>query len=78
MPVLEPVSDDAVAGPAKEIFEGIQSKIRMVPNIFRTLAYAPEVLDATLTFNRSFQKGLDAKLRELAYLKVSLVNECHY
>ena len=78
MPVLEPVSDDAASQPAKEILEGVQKKIGMVPNFFRTLAHAPEVLDASMAFNRSFQKGLDAKLRELAYLKVSLINECHY
>ncbi len=78
MPLLEPVGDDTTSMPAKATFEKLHAKLKMVPNIFRTMAHAPEVLDAALTFNASFQSGLDPKLRELAYLKASLVNECHY
>ncbi len=78
MPILEPVGDDPTSSPAKATFEKLHAKLKMVPNIFRTMAHAPEVLDATLTFNASFQSGLDPKLRELAYLKTSLINECHY
>ncbi len=78
MPVLEPVGDDTTSRAAKETFEKLHAKLKMVPNIFRTMAHAPEVLDATLTWNASFQSGLDPKLRELAYLKTSLLNECHY
>ncbi len=78
MPLLEPVGDDTTSTPAKATFEKLHAKLKMVPNIFRTMAHAPEVLDATLTFNASFQSGLDPKLRELAYLKTSLLNECHY
>ncbi len=78
MPLLEPVGDDTTSMPAKATFEKLHAKLKMVPNIFRTMAHAPEVLDATLTFNASFQSGLDPKLRELAYLKTSLINECHY
>ena len=78
MPILEPVGDDTTSRSAKATFEKLHAKLRMVPNIFRTMAHAPEVLDATLTFNASFQSGLDPKLRELAYLKTSLINECHY
>ncbi len=78
MPLLEPVGDDTASRPAKATFEKLHAKLKMVPNIFRTMAHAPEVLDAALTFNGSFQSGLDPKLRELAYLKTSLVNECHY
>ena len=78
MPLLEPVADDTTSMAAKATFEKLHAKLKMVPNIFRTMAHAPEVLDATLTFNASFQSGLDPKLRELAYLKTSLINECHY
>ena len=78
MPLLEPVGDDTTSEPAKATFEKLHAKLKMVPNIFRTMAHAPEVLDATLTFNGSFQSGLDPKLRELAYLKTSMLNECHY
>jgi AhpD family alkylhydroperoxidase len=37
------------------------------------------MLEAFIAFNKSLSKGtLDPKLRELAYLKASLVNECSY
>ena len=78
MPLLEPIGDDTTSKPTKATFEKLHAKLKMVPNIFRTMAHAPEVLEATLAFNASFQSGLDPKLRELAYLKTSLINECHY
>jgi len=78
MPVVEPVSDDQASPKAKEIFGNLAAKMKMVPNIFRTMAHAPEVLESTLQFGASFQTALDPKLRELAFLKTSMVNECHY
>ena len=41
---------------------------RIDPTIGAKMAHAPEVLDATLTLNASFQGGLDPKLRELRNL----------
>ena len=59
MPVLEPVSDQNATPAAKEIFEQLHSKLKMVPNIFRTMAHAPDVLGATLSSAASFKDGLD-------------------
>ncbi len=78
MPALEPLSDEHASAAAKPTLEKLHAQLKMVPNIFRTMAHAPDVLDATLAFSATFQSGLDPKLRELAYLKASLINECHY
>ena len=78
MPVLDPVSDAQASPAAKATFDKLNAKLKMVPNIFRTMGHAPEVLDATLGASAAFQTGLDPKLRELAYLKTSMVNKCHY
>ncbi len=79
MPALvEPLSDEHASAAAKATFEKLHATLKMVPNIFRTMAHAPDVLDATLAFSATFQSGLDPKLRELAYLMASLINECHY
>ena len=78
MPVIEPVSDEHASAAAKATFEQLHAKLKTVPNIFRTMAHAPDVLDATLAFAATFQSRLDPKLRELAYLKASLINGCHY
>ncbi len=78
MPNLAPLTDAQASESAKGIFKTIQSKFGMVPNIFRTLGHAPEVLQATLALNQAIQQNLDPKLRELAYLKTSQVNGCNY
>jgi alkylhydroperoxidase family enzyme len=78
MPHLAPVNDAQASDAAKTLFQTLQSKMGMVLNIFRTMAHAPEILQATLTFNQAIQKDLEPKLRELAYLKTSQLNGCHY
>ncbi len=78
MPYLPPLTDAQASEAAKSLFQGIQSKLRMVPNIFRTLGHAPDVLQATLAFDQAIHKDLDPKLRELAYLKTSQLNGCNY
>jgi len=78
MPHVLPLSDAQASDAAKTLFQGIQAKFGMVPNIFRTLGHAPQVLQATLDLNSAIQHGLDPKLRELAYLKTSQLNGCNY
>ena len=49
---------------SRDLFNNLQAKLGMVPNIFRTMGHAPEVLQATLNLNAAIQKDLPAKLRE--------------
>lgn len=78
MPHVQPLSDEQASPPARHLFDKLQRALKMVPNIFRTMGHAPDVLDATLTFDRAIQSDLDPKLRELAYLKTSKINNCRY
>ena len=78
MPLIDPLTDAQATEPAQKLFQGIQGKLGMVLNIFRTMGYAPDVLQATLALDKAIQQGLDPKLRELAYLKASQVNGCEY
>ena len=78
MPYIQPVSDDQAGEAAKSHFGPLQSALGMVPNIFRTMAHAPDVLGALLSLNNAIQQELPGKFRELAYLKTSLVNQCEY
>lgn len=78
MPHVPPLSDQEASPQAKSLFDKIQGAFKMVPNIFRTLGYAPSVLEATLAFDRAIHGDLDAKLRELAYIKTSKINNCNY
>lgn len=78
MPRIKPLTDDQASPQARALFDKIQGAFRMVPNIFRTMAHAPDVLRATLALDQAIQSDLDPKLRELAYLKTSQLNHCKY
>ena len=75
---LRPLSDDQAKGKAKDLFDALNGKLKMVPNIFRLMGHAPTVLEHTLGLNDAIQSNLDPKLRELAYLKASQVLHCGY
>lgn len=79
MPALvPPVSDAQATEAARAIFQALQTKIGMVPSIWRTMGHAPAVLQATLDLDRAITRDLEPKLRELAYLKTSQLNGCNY
>jgi alkylhydroperoxidase family enzyme len=78
MPHVQPLSDEQANPQAQGLFGKIKSAFKMVPNIFRTMGYAPGVLEATLTFDQAIHHDLDGKLRELAYIKTSRINHCNY
>jgi alkylhydroperoxidase family enzyme len=78
MPHLAPLADAQAPDASKALFQQIQSQFGMVPNIFRTMGHAPEALRATLVLEQAITRDLAPKLRELAYLKTSQLNGCHY
>jgi uncharacterized peroxidase-related enzyme len=47
-------------------------------NVQKALAHRPEMLKNFLSFYASVGRSLDRKLYELIYLRVSLINQCHY
>jgi len=66
-------------GKAKELLDGVQSKLGITPNLMKTLASAPAALDAYLSFGAALGTGyLDAKFREQIALTVAQANSCEY
>jgi uncharacterized peroxidase-related enzyme len=60
----------------KEIYDG---KLKGKPgSIQRALAHRPAMLGKFLEFYASVGRSLDRKLFEAVYLRVSLINKCHY
>jgi uncharacterized peroxidase-related enzyme len=60
----------------KEIYDG---KLKGKPGrIQKALAHRPEMLANFLGFYSSVGRSLDRKLYEAVYLRVSLINGCHY
>jgi uncharacterized peroxidase-related enzyme len=65
---------------AKPIMEGAQKKLGMVPNMYRTMANAPELLETYSTGYEGFRKhsGLSPAEQEVVLLSVSFENACTY
>ncbi len=79
MAVVSYVTDQEAAEKVKAVFEGMEKKIGVVPNVFRAMAHSPEMLEAFLALNATLSgTHLDGKLRELAYIKTSELNTCEY
>jgi uncharacterized peroxidase-related enzyme len=79
MALVSYITNQDAGEKVKAVFEGMEKKIGAVPNVFRAMAHNPEMLEAFLALNATLPKTkLDGKLRELAYIKTSELNDCDY
>ncbi len=79
MPRLKAIEPDQATGQAKQLLNGLDEKLGMVPNAARTLANSPAALQGYLAFGEALEGGvLSAKLREQIALTVSEANGCGY
>ena len=70
------INPDSANAEVKEIYE---KTLRGKPgNAQKALAHRPDMLKNFLPFYASVGRSLDRKLYELIYLRVSLINGCHY
>jgi len=70
------VNVESASDEVKEIYE---KALRGKPgNVQKALAHRPEMLKNFLVFYASVGRSLERKLYELIYLRVSLINGCHY
>ncbi len=60
----------------KEIYE--QTLKGKPGSIQKALAHRPQALKSFLTFYASVGKSLDRRLYEVVYIRVSMINRCHY
>lgn len=73
---LDPLSE---TGPVKPLFEAVNAKLGLVPNLFRVLGNSPAALNGYLKFSTALTDGaFDAKLREGIALAVAESNQCGY
>lgn len=76
---IAPVDPAQTSADVKATLDGVKAKLGGVPNIFRTMAVAPSVLDGYLAFSGAVAKGkLSAGLREQIALVTAGVNGCDY
>jgi len=73
------VTDQAANPAAAALFDGVRSKIGMVPNVYRVTANQPAALAGLLKLNEELGKGsFNAKSREAIALSVAGASNCDY
>lgn len=77
---IQPLERDAVAESARQVYETLEKKAGRVINFFKMMAHKPNVLGPFLEFySQVWAPGaLSPKMKELAYLRTSLMNGCEY
>ncbi len=76
---LNALDPKEATGRSKELFDGIQAKLGMVPNMMRTMGNSAAVLEGYLNLSDALGKGsLGGKLGELIALAVAESNACNY
>ncbi len=76
---LNAVSPENASGKTKELFDGVQSKLGVIPNMMRTMGNSPAVLEGYLNLSGALAKGtLGVKMGELIAMTVAEANACNY
>ncbi len=75
LPGVDPSNIPDGAGP---ILEAIQKNMGAIPSIYRIMAHAPAVLEASQKTSRALNQGISARLKEIAYIRTSAINLCEY
>ena len=79
MPRLAPLLDPVAPGRAHDLLDAVRGRLGLVPNMARTMANAPAVLDAYLAMSGALAAGvLASPLRERIALAVAEANGCDY
>lgn len=76
---IQPVNYETSIGKVRQLLEGVKSKLGMTPNMMKTMAQSPAVLEAYLNFSGALDHGtLNAGLREQIALLSAEINRCGY
>lgn len=79
MPRLQALDPAATTGKTHALLEAVGKKLGLVPNMMRTMANSPSVLEGYLGISGALGGGrLPAKLREQIALAVAEANACEY
>lgn len=80
MPRIRTITYEEAAPAAREVFETYQKERGNIPNMFRTLAYRPEILRTMIAHFRAIMESgtVGIKLKELVAVRTSQINRCDY
>lgn len=75
---INAVNYETAEGKTKELLDGVNKQLGFVPNLMKTAANSPTVLEAYLNLSKTLGTTLNAKLREEIALITAEENECGY
>lgn len=80
MPRIKPLDSGDVDPEMREIFARYQRDRGNIPNMFRTMAYRPEIAaTADAHLQAVFNTGtVETRLKEMLAVRVSQINDCAY
>ena len=80
MGIPKPLKKEQLPKELHKVYDSIQEEIGMVPNLLGVVARFPAALKTLIQFYDAVMgKGkIDARYKELAYLKTSSINACRY
>ncbi|HXI38730.1 MAG TPA: peroxidase-related enzyme [Bryobacteraceae bacterium] len=79
MPRIKPIETAQAGSKAKQLLDAVQAKLGVTPNMMRTMAQSPAMLEAYLNFSSALNHGLlNAKTREQLALVIGQANACEY
>ncbi len=75
---IQPIQVTEAPAKSRQLLEGVQRTMGMVPNLMKTLAQSPAALAGYLNLNQALDGALTGPLREQIAVAVAGVNECSY
>ena len=80
MPRINPLNPGDVDPETQAVFERYQRERGAIPNMFRTMAYRPEIAKtADAHLQAIFTTGtVPVRLKEILAVRVSQINDCAY
>jgi len=80
MGVPTPITKEQAPAELHRIFDKIQTGTGTIPDLFGIVARFPAALKTLVPFYDAVmeQGRIDARYKELAYLKASSINDCRY
>jgi len=76
---LKALDPDQAEGKLKELFNTVNDKMGLVPNVMRTMGNSPVILEGYLAFDQALSKSsIGNELNELIALSIATINNCDY
>ena len=76
---LEPIDESHADARTAATLRGVRGRMGFVPNLLRTMAHAPAVMESYLSLSEKFATtSLTPAERQVVLLAVSQINGCEY